>query len=72
MFVGASSGIGAATAKHFAECGVKLVLAGRNEENLNKVAEDCMTLSGLQVLSPIMLDWWFKLTGVPWLVCLNW
>ncbi|XP_023019192.1 3-oxoacyl-[acyl-carrier-protein] reductase FabG [Leptinotarsa decemlineata] len=45
LITGASSGIGAATAKHFAGLGATLALAGRNLENLKKVASDCSTKS---------------------------
>ena len=38
---GASSGIGAETARHFASLGCHLSLTGRKEVNLQKVAEDC-------------------------------
>lgn len=41
LITGASSGIGAATAKHLASLGASLALAGRNLENLQKVATDC-------------------------------
>lgn len=41
LITGASSGIGAAVALHFATLDAKLVLTGRNSENLNKVAEQC-------------------------------
>ncbi|XP_050295903.1 3-oxoacyl-[acyl-carrier-protein] reductase FabG-like [Anthonomus grandis grandis] len=41
LITGASSGIGAATAKHFAKLGASLALAGRNKENLQKVAAEC-------------------------------
>lgn len=45
LITGASSGIGAATAKHFAGLGATLALAGRNMENLKQVASDCSTKS---------------------------
>lgn len=38
---GASSGIGAATAVLFSREGASVVLVGRNQENLRKVAADC-------------------------------
>ena len=41
LSTGASSGIGAATAVLFAKLGAHLSLTGRNETNLNKVAEEC-------------------------------
>jgi len=41
VITGASSGIGAATAKLFAQRGASLVLTGRNRENLEKVASEC-------------------------------
>lgn len=41
VITGASSGIGAATAKLFAQRGASLVLTGRNQENLEKVASEC-------------------------------
>ncbi|WP_210135491.1 SDR family oxidoreductase [Staphylococcus sp. GDX8P80P] len=39
IITGASSGIGAATAKALVTQGVKVVLAGRNEDKLNQVAQ---------------------------------
>lgn len=41
VITGASSGIGAGTAEHFASLGAKLVLAGRNAERLKEVAGKC-------------------------------
>lgn len=41
LITGASSGIGAATAIHFAQLGAQLALSGRNEQNLSAVSEKC-------------------------------
>lgn len=41
LITGASSGIGAATALHFAKLGAKLALTGRNLVNLQDVADRC-------------------------------
>lgn len=41
LITGASSGIGAQTAIDFAKHNAKLVITGRNTENLNKVANQC-------------------------------
>jgi len=46
VITGASSGIGAATAKLFAQRGASLVLTGRNQENLEKVASACASAAG--------------------------
>lgn len=43
LITGASSGIGAATATHFATLGASLALTGRNLENLKKTASNCTT-----------------------------
>ena len=42
LITGASSGIGAATAKAFSKLGATLALTGRNSENLEKIAGDCI------------------------------
>lgn len=44
LITGASSGIGAATAIHFAKLGASLVISGRNSTNLNDVSEKCITV----------------------------
>ncbi|GJQ82043.1 hypothetical protein Trydic_g6919 [Trypoxylus dichotomus] len=41
LITGASSGIGAATAKYLGSLGASLALTGRNVENLNKTASEC-------------------------------
>lgn len=46
LITGASSGIGAATAIHFAKKGAKITITGRNKDNLNKVAEECKNAGG--------------------------
>lgn len=45
LVTGASSGIGAATAKLFASLGASVSLTGRNNENLKKVAEECAEIA---------------------------
>ncbi len=42
IITGSSSGIGAATAKLFAQKGCSVSLTGRNEENLKKVQQVCI------------------------------
>ena len=39
---GASSGIGASTAIHFAKSGASVVITGRNAERLNGIKEECV------------------------------
>eukprot|EP00118_Oscarella_pearsei_P020189 m.218218 g.218218 ORF g.218218 m.218218 type:complete len:261 (+) comp39890_c3_seq20:84-866(+) len=52
LITGASSGIGAATSRHFSRLGCRLALTGRNAENLEKIADDCRKLgSGAEVLT---------------------
>lgn len=43
LITGASSGIGAATAVLFSKQGATLSLSGRNRENLQKTADQCLT-----------------------------
>ena len=53
--VGASSGIGAATAKVAAACGAKLILSARREAKLRKVAAECER-AGAADVSVVPLD----------------
>ena len=46
LITGASSGLGAALARHYAAAGAHLVLVGRHEGRLAAVAEDCRRLGG--------------------------
>ncbi|XP_055335113.1 3-oxoacyl-[acyl-carrier-protein] reductase FabG-like [Paramacrobiotus metropolitanus] len=46
LITGASSGIGAATSVLFAKLGAKLSLTGRNQANLEKIAQECAAASG--------------------------
>jgi short-subunit dehydrogenase len=41
LITGASSGIGAALARHFARTGVTLFISGRNQTRLQLVENDC-------------------------------
>ncbi|XP_045195362.2 3-oxoacyl-[acyl-carrier-protein] reductase FabG-like [Mercenaria mercenaria] len=50
LITGASSGIGAGTAKMFSKLGAKLALSGRNEDNLKKTGDVCEKLGGNKVL----------------------
>ena len=50
LITGASSGIGAGTAVHFAGLKCRLSLVARNLENLNKVAEDCRKAGAQEVI----------------------
>uniref|UniRef100_U5EY73 Putative reductase n=1 Tax=Corethrella appendiculata TaxID=1370023 RepID=U5EY73_9DIPT len=51
IITGASSGIGAETAKFLAKLGAHCVLTGRNVENLNKITKECELLNGGKVLA---------------------
>lgn len=55
IITGASSGIGAETARAFAKYGANLTIVGRNKERLEKVALQCQATNGLQPLC-ILLD----------------
>ena len=48
-FKGASSGIGAATAKELSKQGALLSLTGRNEERLAQVVDECKKLGAKDV-----------------------
>lgn len=55
LVIGASSGIGADAARHLAKLGAKVSIVGRNEERLNKVAEQIKS-SGSPSPLPIIAD----------------
>lgn len=54
LITGASSGIGAATAKHFAGLGASLSLAGRNLNNLKQIASECSERSS-SIPTPLLV-----------------
>jgi len=55
IITGASSGIGAATAVHFAKLGASLAITGRNVQNLKKTEDTCLK-SGASEVSIIQAD----------------
>jgi short-subunit dehydrogenase len=52
VIAGGSSGIGAATAEVFAQRGARIVLAARNQEALDTVADNCRRLGGEVMVVP--------------------
>ncbi len=50
LITGASSGIGAGTATHFASLKCRLALVARNVDNLNKVADECRQAGAQEVI----------------------
>uniref|UniRef100_A0A8D8AC35 3-oxoacyl-[acyl-carrier-protein] reductase FabG n=1 Tax=Culex pipiens TaxID=7175 RepID=A0A8D8AC35_CULPI len=50
IITGASSGIGAGTAKYLAKLGASLVLTGRNEESLQQTGKDCEAVGKVKPL----------------------
>ena len=55
LITGASSGLGAATAKLFASLGAKLSLTGRNEANLKLVVDECKCVGPADAEPPLMV-----------------
>ena len=53
LITGASSGIGAGTAKHLASLKCRLALVGRNQESLNTVANECREKGAIEVLEVV-------------------
>lgn len=51
LITGASSGLGAATAIHLSKLSAKLVLVGRNEKNLKRIALYCEKAKGVKSLT---------------------
>jgi len=51
LITGASSGIGAGTAEHFASLGAKLALVARNKEKLEEVATKCTENGATEVFT---------------------
>lgn len=65
LVTGSSSGIGAATAIHFASLGANVIVTGRNESNVEDVAEKCVAVSpdGQEVhnTNPMLYNFNFEL-----------
>lgn len=45
LITGSSSGIGEAIAKRMSELGANVVVTGRNQQNVNRVSNECYRLS---------------------------
>jgi NAD(P)-dependent dehydrogenase (short-subunit alcohol dehydrogenase family) len=61
IVTGSSSGIGEAIAIHLSQLGAQLVITGRNEDNVKRVAKQCLSVSPkglkpLQVIADITKD----------------
>lgn len=56
LITGASSGIGAATAIYFAQRGATLSLTGRNQENLQKTATECLKVLPPGTVEPLLIQ----------------
>ncbi|CAB0005524.1 unnamed protein product [Nesidiocoris tenuis] len=56
LVTGASSGIGAETARQFASLGASLAITGRNAENLQNVAKDCGQKNVLIVVGDVSVE----------------
>ncbi|XP_045765642.1 3-oxoacyl-[acyl-carrier-protein] reductase FabG-like [Maniola jurtina] len=54
LITGASSGIGAETAKEFSKLGANIVITGRNKDKLNNVVKQCEELSPNK-LKPLLI-----------------
>jgi len=55
LITGASSGIGAATAIYFARLGAKLSLTGRNEVNLQRIGDECVSVGPANTDRPLIV-----------------
>lgn len=66
LITGASGSIGSALAKAYAESGVTLIIQGRDEKKLNRLAEDCQSLGAHVIIGSFdvtdtpQLQAWFQ------------
>lgn len=56
LVTGASSGIGAEIARHFATLGGKVAIVGRNEKRLNEVAQEIGASAALAIVADVVTD----------------